>query len=66
MCTQGLLVTLSLDHGWVLPLGDGRAVDVVVMEAAEIRLRRSSWAVLVPSAAGIRWVTGLRCHSCFA
>ncbi len=62
LCTQGLLVTRSLDHGWVRSLGDGRAADAVVMEAAEIRLRRSCWAVLVPSAAGICWVTGLRCH----
>ena len=42
--------------------GDGRTADAVVMEAAEIRRRRSCWAVPAPSAAGIRWVTGLRCH----
>ncbi len=53
------LCTRSLDHGWVRLLGDGRAADDVVMEAAEILLRRSCWAVLVPSAADIRWVPGL-------
>ncbi len=66
MWTQGLLVTRLLDLSWVRSLGDGRVADAVVMEAAEIRLRRSCRAVLVSSAAGISWVPGLRCHSRFA